>query len=104
METLSSKILVKRKGNYVDEDALEFSVSFDTVRPFNGSEVDLVDYFSSPELHYGKEQAYDLCEQYDCSPRDLAQCMADECDDPRDAMDCSLYPEEYEINGNYWYF
>ena len=82
----------------------EFTARFDIVRPFNEKDVDLVDYFDDFAGNYGKEYAYDLCERYHCAPQDLAQELADECNDPRDALDCSLYPEEIEIDGDFWYF
>ena len=82
----------------------EFTASFDTVRPFNGNDIDLTDYFEDCIDAYGKEWAYDACERYNCSPQDLPRELAAECNDPRDAIDCSLYPEEMEIDGEYWYF
>ena len=82
----------------------EFTASFDCVRPFNGEDVDLTDYFANFVYDIGKEKAYDLCEQNWCSPQDLPQILADECTDPRDALDCSLYPEEMNIDDEYWYF
>lgn len=94
----------KEKGNLTDEDVLEFSASFDTVRPFNGEDVDLTDYFENFVDAIGKESAYDLCERNGCSPQDLPKILADECTDPRDALDCSLYPEEMNIDDEYWYF
>lgn len=52
-----------------------------------------------------KEYLYNMCETYHCAPQDLAKHQADECKDPRDALDCSLYPEEIEImDGSHWYF
>ena len=30
--------------------------------------------------------------------------MADECSDIRDALDCSLYPKCFDIDGESWYF
>lgn len=82
----------------------EFTASFDTVRPFKGDDVDLLQYFENFVDDIGKETAYDLCESNNCSPQDLPQILADECSDPRDALDCSLYPEEMNVNGEWWYF
>lgn len=82
----------------------EFTASFDTVRPFNGNDVDLEVYFEDCVDAFGKDWAYDACEKYHCAPQDLPAELAAECDDPRDAMDCSLYPECLEIDGNDWYF
>lgn len=82
----------------------EFTASFDTVRPFKGDDVDLLRYFENFVDDIGKESAYDLCEQNHCSPQDLPQILADECSDPRDALDCSLYPEEMNVDDEWWYF
>ena len=82
----------------------EFTASFDTVMPFKGSDVDLTDYFEELIDSIGKECAYDLCEHNRCSPQDLPEILADECTDPRDALDCSIYPEEMNIDDEYWYF
>lgn len=82
----------------------EFTASFDTVRPFNDDDVDLTDYFENFVYDIGKEAAYDLCERNMCSPQDLPEILADECTDPRDALDCSIYPEEMNIDDKYWYF
>lgn len=84
----------------------EFSVSFDTVRPFNGDDLDLEEYFEdyADEKHFGADFVLEQCRNHHCSPQDLPRELAEECDDPRDALDCSLFPEEYEIIGKYWYF
>lgn len=82
----------------------EFTASFNTVRPFKCDDVDLVEYFENFIYDIGKENAYDLCERNNCSPQNLPQILADECSDPRDALDCSLYPEEINVNDEWWYF
>ena len=64
----------------------EFSASFSTVIPFNA------------------EYLYDLCERFDCRPSELPKNLADECYDVRDALDCSLYPEEVIVDGESWFF
>ena len=94
----------KEKGYWTDEDVLEFSASFETVRPFKGDDVDLTDYFEDYVDSVGKAEAYDLCTYHWCSPQDLPDKLADECTDPRDALDCSLYPTEMNIDDEYWYF
>ena len=94
--------ITKRSGRWNGHP--EFSASFDEVRPFNGSDIDLETYFEDMIVALGKEWAYDACERYCCSPQDLPRELADECNDPRDAMDCSLYPECMEIDGDDWYF
>lgn len=84
----------------------EFSASFDTVRPFNGNDVDLECYFEDYADPKCMDATWiiDRCNWYDCSPQNLPKRLAEDCSDPRDAMDCSLYNEEYEIDGDYWYF
>lgn len=82
----------------------EFSACFYAVSPFNGDEINIEKYYSDVEFVYGKESCYDLCKQYECSPQDLPQALADDCDDARDCLDCSYYSEEIIINGNRWFF
>lgn len=94
----------KEKGNWTDKDVLEFSASFDTVRPFNGSDYDLEEYFEGWMDGLDKEYLYDLCERHWCSPQDLPSKLADECYDVRDALDCSLYSKEMCIDDEHWYF
>lgn len=78
----------------------EFTASFNTVRPFNGENFDLKQYYEDWMEGVDKECLYDLCERFNCSPLELAK----ECIDVRDALDCSLYPECYTVNGDSWYF
>lgn len=82
----------------------KFSVSFDTVHPFNGTNFDFEEYYKYYIDELDKPYLYDLCCQYDCCPSELAENLASECDDPTDALDCSLYPECFDINGQEWYF
>ena len=82
----------------------EFTASFDTVRPFREDDYDLEEYFGNVYYDYDKGYLYDLCERFDCRPSELANELANECDDIRDAIDCSLYPECYSIDGTDWYF
>lgn len=84
----------------------EFTVCFETVRPIKGKDIDLEDYFeeyADPRC-MDAEWILNKCNEYNCSPQDLPRHLAHECDDVRDAFDCSLFPEEYEVNGDYWYF
>lgn len=94
----------QEKGHYTDETVRQFSASFSTVRPFNGSEYDLEEYYESWCDCVDKEYLYDLCERNWCSPQNLPGVLADACYDVRDALDCSLYPEEMHIDDEYWYF
>ena len=82
----------------------EFSASFDTVRPINGNDYDLEEYFEGWLEDIDAQWKWDDCVKRDCSPNELAAELADECDDPRDALDCSLYPECVEVDGEDWYF
>lgn len=82
----------------------EFSASFDTVRPFNGENYDLEDYYEVWIDGMDKDYLYDLCDRFDCRPSELPKELANECYDVRDALDCSLYSECYEVNGESWYF
>ena len=81
-----------------------FSASFNLVKPFNGTDYDLEEYYENWIEDMPKAELYDLCLYHDCKPSELAENLANECYDVRDALDCSLYSEEYEVNGNYWYF
>lgn len=82
----------------------EFTASFFTVRPFNGDNIDLVEYYNDWMEDMPKDYLYDLCEEHDCSPSCLAESLADICDDIRDVIDCSLYSESYLVDGEEWYF
>lgn len=82
----------------------EFSASFDTVRPFMGDNYDLEEYFEEWQEGLDKEYLYDQCVRFNCKPSELAEKLAGECYDVRDALDCSLYPECYEVDGESWYF
>lgn len=94
----------RKKGNYADESVLNFSASFDVVRPFNGDNYDLEDYFEGYVECLDKESKYDMCEKFDCKPSELVKELADECLDVRDVLDCSLYPKCFDIDGESWYF
>ena len=94
----------KEKGNWTDETVREFSASFDTVRPFVGSDYDLEEYYEGWMDGLDKADLYDLCERHWCSPQDLPGKLAEECYDVRDALDCSLYPEVINVDETDWYF
>ena len=82
----------------------EFTASFNTVKPFNGENFDLEEYFEGWIDGFGKDELYDMCERFDCRPSELHIELANECCDVRDALDCSLYPECYDIDDESWYF
>lgn len=89
----------------------EFTASFDTVRPFKETDYNLEDFFeeyNDPRV-MGAEWVLEQCKLHNCSPQNLPYELAMECDDIRDAIDCSLFPECYEIRDDYgykqnWYF
>ena len=81
-----------------------FTASFNTVRPFNGDNFDLEDYFEGWSDGFDKGELYDMCKRLDCKPSELAENLASECCDVRDALDCSLYPECFDVDGESWYF
>lgn len=94
----------KEKGNYTDESVVDFSASFDVVKPFKGDDFDLEAYYEDYLDCVDKKYKYDLCERFNCKPSELAENLAAECCDVRDALDCSLYPKCYEVDGESWYF
>ena len=81
----------------------EFTASFDTVRPFDGDSIDLVDYWDNYIEECGAEYLRDQLGEYDCSLSELAEIMANENGIMR-TIDCSLYPETYAVDGIDWYF
>ena len=85
----------------------EFSASFNTVKPFDGQDFDLEDYVddSYSRGNLGDSAYLDLLETYDCSPSELTEnVISDYGQDPREYLDCSVYPEWYSINNHDWYF
>lgn len=82
----------------------EFTASFDTVIPFKEEDYDLEEYYEGWVDECDKEYLYDLCERFDCSPSELPKNLADECYDIRDALDCSLYSEKIDVDGESWCF
>lgn len=102
-ELVFGEFVLKQRTN-VDKNVLTFSASFNTVKPFNGEDFNLEGYYEEWIDGMEKDYLYDLCVQHDCKPSELASELADECYDVRDALDCSLYPEEVDVNGESWYF
>lgn len=86
----------------------EFTASFEMVVPFGGTSEEIQDkiYEYYDGFVWGIDDAwkYQLCEQYDCKPSELVDELANSCEDVRDAIDCSLYPNFFYINGKEWYF
>lgn len=82
----------------------EFTACFNSVRPFNENDVDIEGYIEESLYSYDKSTLYEMCENYDCSPSELAERMVQEIDSVADVIDCSLYSEFYPIDGNDYYF
>ena len=82
---------------------LEFSASFDTVRPFNAEEIDLEERAESYLECLDKATLYDLCDQYDCSPSNLPEVYAENIS-LDEIIDLSLYSNYIDIDGTEWRF
>ena len=80
-----------------------FSASFAMVFPLNG-EFDIGSYVADQFEDMSAADKYYMCERFDCAPSEVVSQWADSCNDPRDILDCSLYPEWYSIDGEDWYF
>lgn len=81
----------------------EFTASFDTVRPFDGDSIDLVDYWEDYLTECGADELRHLLGEYDCRLAELAEMIADDMG-IEGTIDCSLYPETYTVDGIDWYF
>lgn len=82
----------------------KFTASFYCVLPFNGTDFDLTDYFENWLSDMRDSTKYRYCCAFDCCPSELAENLANECNDVRDALDCSIYPERYSVDGEDWFF
>lgn len=101
--TKNKEIVLGNFGVTTRNGYKEFTASFDLVRPRTITEEDIKEYFEDFAFNYGKEKAYEMCEEYNCSPQDLAEHLASDSS-PKDVFDLSLFPEEIEIDGDTWYF
>lgn len=81
----------------------EFTASFDTVRPFDGNSVDLVEYWEDYITDADADTLRHMLGAYDCTISDLAECVADDMGIDG-TIDCSLYPTTYTIDDIDWYF
>jgi hypothetical protein len=86
---------VRQYGN----EQPKFSASFDTVMPFKADERDLADYVADHDTGW----LWEMCDEYNCKPSELANAMLKNYD-VMEIIDCSLYPEYYDIDGHDWYF
>lgn len=82
----------------------EFTMSCDTVHPFNGTMFDLSDYVEGWADSIDGRTKLDLLERFDCKPSDLVDELIREDDDIRTWVDCSLYPYYITIDNDDWYF
>lgn len=84
--------------NYID-------ISLNVVKPINENQFDVEYEVEDLMDSLAEDEKYRLCESLDCAPSQLVNSyIAENGTDPRDYLDCSLYPECYEINQDFWYF
>ena len=84
------------------DDKKTFSASFDVVTPFEVVESDGIEYMREIlEDCYDEASKYRLCENFDCTPSELAENMAWEANiyTNADEKDCSLYNERIIVDG-----
>ena len=81
-----------------------FHASFYTVHPFDANTIDLAEQYQYRIDDMDKEWLIDMCDEYDCKPSELAEEIANTCDDVTEIVDCSLYDEFYTISNADWYF
>lgn len=95
----------------IKENEIEFTASFDISDIFNKTEYinsgryeeDITDYVDS----LSKEEKYDLCEKFNCTPDNLAEeyfQMIEESGGPGYFLDNSSFPEECTVNNNDYIF
>lgn len=80
------------------QDNPYFSVSFNYVTPVVMSESEVESRTESLLDCYDTEYKYELCERFDCSPRNLFDELLGNLD-MEDLIDNSLYPEVFSIDG-----
>ena len=65
-------------------------------------------FFEDVEDLYSPENISDLCDEYECDSSELADLMTDEAindyDVAMDTVDCSLYPEILDVDGEEYIF
>lgn len=84
-------------------EQLKFSASFDTVVPFDADTFDFTSCCDMLVSEMDKDYLWEQCDVYNCKPSELASHMAYNCD-VMEIIDCSLYPEYYDIDEHNWYF
>lgn len=81
----------------------KFSASFDTVHPFDGESIDLVEYWKDHIEDYDADTVLCFLRDYDCPISELAENLAYE-NGIEGTIDCSLYTEIYTVDNTDWYF
>ena len=79
------------------------SISFSLVTPTIIDNDYLYERFTSMVEDLPKEDLYDLCVQYNCTPSNLIDEMFAYAT-PDEILDLSLFPEQIEVNGDEWVF
>jgi len=102
--TQDNEIVFAEFGITERNDYPEFTASFNCVRPFPASEVDATEYYD--QLIDDMDDAWILeqLRRWDCAPSELAEKLAEEAGEVDEVRDCSLYPEQYDIDGEEWHF
>lgn len=80
-----------------------FSVSFSLVTPSKIDNEYLYERFASLMEELPKEDLYDLCVQYNCTPSNLIDEMF-YYTTVEEILDLSLFPEQIEVNKDEWVF
>lgn len=116
MNTRYEKYLgIDANGNVVNADFGirdgMFTASFDANRPIREDDYDLdqmfKDRFTVDEL--GQDLAFDLCKRFDCAPSMIPEAVKEDYANNGygnilDLIDCSLFPEQSDVNGDTWFF
>lgn len=89
----------------IGQDDNQINISLNVVKPFNEKQFDIKYEVEDLMDSLAEDEKYRLCKCFDCAPSKLVDnYIAENGTDPRDYLDCSLYPECYEINQDFWYF
>lgn len=88
----------KQGDNHID-------IGLNVVKPINENQFNVEYEVEDLMDSLAEDEKYRLCESFDCAPSQLVNTyISENGTDPRDYLDCSLYPECYEINQDFWYF
>lgn len=85
-------------------DLSEIAKAKDTIKDYDY----MYAFFEDITEIHNPEYILDLCDEYECSPSELADLMTDEAindyDVAMDTVDCSLYPEILDVDGEEYIF